>query len=47
MVGSGDVGTHVDMRHWVLLFKEVTVECVGRSLTAGRLEDDVQVVWFP
>lgn len=47
LVDRGDVGTNIAMRHWVLLFKEVTVECVGRSLTTGRLEDDVQVVWLP
>jgi hypothetical protein len=35
-----------DRTHWIFLFAEATVECVGSSLTVGRLESNVEVVWL-
>lgn len=35
---------YADLRHWILLFKEATAECVGRSLEVQRSEGDLKVV---
>jgi hypothetical protein len=33
-----------DLRHWILLFKEATAECVGTSLEAQRAKKELKVV---
>jgi hypothetical protein len=34
------------LRHWILLFKESTAECLGRSISIGRIDKEVRVVRF-